>query len=179
MRTDFLSSEGMGRDSIEARPDWTTYFLNIAEVVASRSTCLRRHVGAVIARGNHILSTGYNGAPRGVPHCTQEGCLRLRLAVPSGERHELCRGSHAELNAVVQAAQTGTPTLGATLFTTHEPCSLCTKALINAGIVCVFYITPYEDTVARELRSQAGLEIHRWEAPKAVLTPSFNKEGIS
>ncbi len=141
------------------RPEWDLYFLSIALVVASRSTCLRRRVGAVVVRRGHILSTGYNGAPRGVPHCAEVGCLRQQLAVPSGERHELCRGSHAEINAIVQAAATGTSTEGAEIYSTHEPCVLCTKALINAGIVRMVYAEPYEDALARELRRQAGVEV--------------------
>jgi dCMP deaminase len=147
--------------SVDDRPDWTDYFMSIASVVASRSTCLRRQVGAVIVRGRHIVSTGYNGAPRGVRHCTVVGCLREELGVPSGERHEICRGSHAEINAIVQAAATGSSTEGAELYCTHEPCSFCTKAIINAGIHRIVFASPYPDPLARTLREEAGVEVEQ------------------
>ena len=142
----------------EARPDWDNYFMAIASVVATRSTCLRRKVGAVIVRDRQIISTGYNGAPKGVPHCAEVGCLREKLRIPSGERHEICRGAHAEINAIAQAAATGSTTAGADMYCTHEPCSFCTKAMINAGIRRVHYVFPYPDPLARQLRQEAGLE---------------------
>ncbi len=142
----------------EARPDWDNYFMAIASVVATRSTCLRRKVGAVIVRDRQIISTGYNGAPKGVPHCAEVGCLREKLGIPSGERHEICRGAHAEINAIAQAAATGSTTAGADMYCTHEPCSFCTKAMINAGIRRVLYVFPYPDPLARQLREEAGLE---------------------
>jgi dCMP deaminase len=141
----------------DVRPDWDNYFMAIASVVATRSTCLRRKVGAVIVRDRQIISTGYNGAPKGVPHCAEVGCLREKLGIPSGERHEICRGAHAEINAIAQAAATGTITAGADLYCTHEPCSFCTKAMINAGIRRVLYVFPYPDPLARQLREEAGL----------------------
>lgn len=143
------------------RPGWTSYFMSIASVVASRSTCLRRQVGAVIVRGRQIVSTGYNGAPRGVRHCTVVGCLRKELGIPSGERHEICRGSHAEVNAIVQAAATGSSTEGAELYCTHEPCSFCTKAIINAGIRRIVFAASYPDPLARTLREEAGIEVEQ------------------
>jgi len=142
----------------EARPDWDNYFMAIASVVATRSTCLRRKVGAVIVRDRQIISTGYNGAPKGVPHCAEVGCLREKLGIPSGERHEICRGAHAEINAIAQAAATGSTTAGADMYCTHEPCSFCTKAMINAGIRRILYVFPYPDPLARQLREEAGLE---------------------
>lgn len=141
------------------RPSWDEYFLSIAETVASRSTCLRRKVGAVVVRERHIVSTGYNGAPQGVPHCSELGCLRQKLNIPSGERHEMCRGSHAEINAIVQAAAVGSSTRGAELYCTTEPCSFCTKAIINAGIFRIVYLHPYPDSLARELRRMAKIEV--------------------
>ncbi len=141
------------------RPDWDIYFLTIARVVATRSTCLRRHVGAVIVRDRQIVSTGYNGAPRGVPHCEQVGCLRERWGIPSGERHEICRGSHAEVNAIAQAAAVGVPTAGADLYCTHEPCVFCTKAIINAGISRIVFVYSYPDALARTLREESGVEV--------------------
>ena len=107
------------------RPDWDSYFMEIAEVVSKRSTCLRRKVGAVLVKDRQILATGYNGTPKGLPHCEEVGCLRERLHVPSGQNHELCRGIHAEQNAVIQAAVNGVSTLGATLYCTHQPCVVC------------------------------------------------------
>ncbi len=140
------------------RPDWDAYFLLIATVVATRSTCLRRRVGAVIVRDRRIVSTGYNGAPRTAPHCAETGCLRERLGIPSGERHEICRGAHAELNAVCQAAAGGMPTEGGTIYSTHEPCAYCTKAIASSGLVRVVFLHPYPDETARRLRAEAGIE---------------------
>ncbi|WP_290902673.1 dCMP deaminase family protein, partial [Ferroglobus sp.] len=119
------------------RPSLDEYFMEIAKVVAKRSTCLRQNVGAVIVKDKRILSTGYNGAPMGLPHCLDIGCLREELNVPSGERHELCRAVHAEQNAIIQAAVHGVSIKGATLYTTHQPCIMCAKMIINAGIVRV------------------------------------------
>ena len=119
---------------MEERPSWDEYFMRIAAEVARRSTCLRRNVGAVLVMEKRILATGYNGAPRGLPHCAETGCLRELRNVPSGERHELCRGLHAEMNALLQAAAYGIRIFGATLYSTNFPCSLCTKMLINCGV---------------------------------------------
>jgi len=148
------------------RPDWDNYFLLIAAVAASRSTCLRRKVGAVLVRDQQILSTGYNGAPRNSAHCDERGCVRERLCIPSGERHEICRGSHAEINAVAQAAAAGTATQGSMLYCTHEPCAYCAKALINAGCERVVFMYPYPDSFARELLLEAGVEIVEFSADK-------------
>lgn len=139
------------------RPDWESYFMMLAAVTATRSTCLRRAVGAVIVRDRQIISTGYNGAPKGTPHCAETGCLRAKLKIPSGERQEMCRGSHAELNAISQAASVGVSTAGADLYCTHAPCAYCTKAIINAGIKRVVYLYDYPDDLARALRDEAGL----------------------
>lgn len=141
------------------RPDWDVYFMMMAGVAAMRSTCVRRRVGAVIVRDRQVVSTGYNGAPKGLPHCADVGCLRVKLSIPSGERHEICRGSHAEMNAIAQAAATGASTEGGHIYSTHEPCSFCTKAIINAGIVRLVYLHPYPDELARELRSQASVQV--------------------
>ena len=108
--------------------------MDIAQLVSERSTCLRRKVGAVLVRERRILCTGYNGAARGLPHCDEAGCLREKLHIPSGERIEICRGIHAEQNALVQAAAFGINVSGATLYCTHEPCITCAKMLINAGV---------------------------------------------
>ncbi|RDV84521.1 deoxycytidylate deaminase [Ammonifex thiophilus] len=141
------------------RPDWDTYFMTVAKVVSLRSTCLRRQVGAVLVKDNRILATGYNGAPSGLKHCLEIGCLREEKGIPSGERHELCRGLHAEQNALLQAAVYGVSIAGATLYTTHFPCSLCAKMLIQAQIKRVVYLEFYPDPFAEELFREAGVKL--------------------
>lgn len=141
------------------RPSWETYFMDIAELVAKRSTCLRRAVGSVVVKDKRILSTGYNGAPTGIKHCIETGCLREKLNVPSGERHELCRGIHAEQNAIIQAAFHGVSIKGATLFCTNQPCSICAKMIINAGIIKIYYRDGYADSMAQEMFKEAGIEV--------------------
>lgn len=136
--------------------------MEIARLVAKRSTCLRRQVGAVLVRDKHILSTGYNGAPRGLAHCLDIGCLREQRGIPSGMQHEICRGIHAEQNAIIQAALHGVSTEGATLYCTHQPCVLCAKMLINAGVVRVVFAGEYPDALAREMMEEAGLVLDRW-----------------
>ena len=145
------------------RPNWDTYFLMIALVASTRSTCLRRQVGAVIVRDKFIVSTGYNGAPQGVEHCSEIGCMREKLAIPSGERHEMCRGSHAELNAIAQAAKIGVSTENATILCTHEPCSFCTKAILNAGIKEVVFLYPYPDKLANEMMAEGKITVRQLE----------------
>lgn len=144
---------------VDDRPGWDHYFMEIAEVVRKRSTCLRRHVGALIVKDNRILATGYNGAPGGIQHCGVEGCLRERLNVPSGERHELCRGIHAEQNAIVQAAYLGVSIDGGTLYCTNQPCILCSKMIINAGIKRIVIKEPYPDEAAEKMLAEAGLKV--------------------
>lgn len=141
------------------RPSWDEYFMTIAHQVATRSTCVRRKVGAVLVRDKRILATGYNGPPSGLPHCIDVGCLREKLKVPSGQRHELCRGLHAEQNAIIQAAIHGVSVKGAVLYCTHYPCSLCAKMLINAGITRVVVAEDYPDELAREFFSEAGIPV--------------------
>ncbi len=141
------------------RPGWDDYFLSIARIVRQRSTCLRRHVGAVIVKDQRILATGYNGAPRQMRHCSEVGCLREERDIPSGERHELCRGIHAEQNAIVQAAAFGVSISGSTLYCTHFPCILCTKLLINAGIKRLVVEEAYPDELSREMLEEAGIEV--------------------
>jgi len=133
--------------------------MNIARLVAGRSTCLRRSVGAVIVKDRRILATGYNGAPAGLPHCETTGCIREKLNVPHGERHELCRGIHAEQNAIIQSANYGTGISGSAIYTTHHPCSVCAKMIINAGIKRVISADGYPDELASELLAQAGIPV--------------------
>ncbi len=147
------------RGGTPQRPSWDEYFMRIAQQVAERATCLRRSIGAVVVLNKRILSTGYNGAPSGLPHCSETGCLRDELQVPSGERHELCRGLHAEMNALLQGARHGIRMDGATLYSTHVPCSLCSKMLINTGVVRVVAAVEYPDPLAREMLLQAGVKL--------------------
>ena len=133
------------------RPDLDDYFMHIARVVSTRSTCLRRQVGAVIVKGKQIVSTGYNGAPAGHAHCLEIGCARV--GVPSGQRSEICRAAHAEQNAINFAARFGIPIEGATLYTTHHPCSWCAKSIVNAGIQRVVFGEDYPDPLAKEVLS--------------------------
>lgn len=143
----------------QQRPSWDEYFLEIIELIKKRSTCIRRQVGAIIVKDKRILATGYNGAPTGCRHCLDIGCLRDELNIPSGERHELCRAVHAEQNAIAQAAQHGTSVAGATLYVTHQPCSMCAKMIINAGIIRIIYKGDYPDGLSLELLDEAGIEL--------------------
>jgi dCMP deaminase len=133
--------------------------MSITELVAQRSTCTRRYVGAILVRDKRILSTGYNGAPTGISHCLDVGCLREQQGIPSGERHELCRGLHAEQNAIIQAALQGTTVEGSTLYCTNMPCAICTKMLINSKITEVYYREGYADTLSSSLMDEAGIPL--------------------
>ncbi len=141
------------------RPTWDEYFMEMAELTRKRSTCLRRGVGAVIVKDNRVMATGYNGVPKGITHCETTGCLRQQLNVPSGQRHELCRGLHAEQNAIIQAANLGQSIDGATLYCTTQPCVICTKMIINAGIKRVVIKESYPDELAEQMAREAGLVI--------------------
>lgn len=141
------------------RPSWDEYFMGIVDLVKERSTCLRRQVGALIVKDKRILSTGYNGAPTGCSHCEEVGCLREKLQIPSGQRHELCRALHAEQNAIVQAAMHGVSVAGSTLYVTHQPCVMCAKMAINAGIKRIVFKGAYPDELSLELLKEAGIEM--------------------
>lgn len=141
------------------RPSWDEYFMTIAHQVATRSTCLRRKVGAVLVREKRLLATGYNGAPRNVSHCRESGCLRQQMSVPSGERHELCRGLHAEMNSLLQAAEHGVRIAGADIYCTNQPCSLCAKMLINVGIETIYAAETYPDSLALDMLEEAGVRL--------------------
>ena len=142
------------------RPSWDEYFMQMAELTAQRSTCLRRQVGAIIVKEKHIIATGYNGAPKGLPHCEElGGCLRENLEIPSGERHELCRALHAEQNAIIQAATLGQSIEGATIYITHQPCIICAKMIINAGISRIVIRRGYPDEMSRGMLREAGLKV--------------------
>lgn len=144
------------------RPSWDEYFLNIVELVKDRSTCLRRKVGAVIVKDKRILATGYNGAPNGCLHCEEVGCLRKKLGIPSGERHELCRALHAEQNAIVQAAKHGISIDESVIYVTAQPCVICSKLIINAGIKKVIYKGEYPDEISMQLLEEAGIDVIRY-----------------
>jgi dCMP deaminase len=146
-------------DKVNSRPDWDTYFLDIVDLVSRRSTCLRRAVGAGLVRDRRILATGYNGAPSKLQHCLDIGCLREQLNVPSGERHELCRGLHAEQNAIIQAALHGVSSKGSTLYCTNHPCVICAKMIINAGITRVVIRDGYSDQLAADMFKEAGIGV--------------------
>jgi len=141
------------------RPSWENYFMGITALVAKRSTCLRRSVGAVIVKDKRILTTGYNGAPSGIRHCLEVGCLREQLQVASGERHELCRGIHAEQNAIIQAAFHGVSIKDSALFCTNLPCSICAKMIINAGIKKIYYQSGYADALSEDMLREASVEV--------------------
>ena len=147
----------------DERPSWNQYFASITRMVATRSTCLRRHVGAVLVKEKRILSTGYNGAPAGLKHCIEVGCLREEASIPSGTRHELCRALHAEQNAIVQAAYHGISIAGSTLYCTNKPCVICSKMLINAGIKRIFFDDGYDDDLSDAILDEAKIEITRFE----------------
>jgi dCMP deaminase len=143
------------------RPSWPEYFMAITRMVAMRSTCLRRSVGAILVKDKRILSTGYNGAPSGLKHCEEVGCVRQDSSIPSGTRHELCRGLHAEQNAIIQAAYHGISIRGADLYCTNMPCVICSKMLINAGIRKVYYAEGYDDALSEGLFQEAGIQVER------------------
>ncbi|MBW1896042.1 MAG: cytidine/deoxycytidylate deaminase family protein [Deltaproteobacteria bacterium] len=142
-----------------SRPSWKEYFMGIASLVAMRSTCRRRRVGAIVVRDKRILATGYNGAPAGLPHCLDIGCLREEMKVPSGERHELCRGLHAEQNVIIQAAYHGVSIKEGTLYCTNLPCSICAKMLINAGVREIIYQDGYADSMTEGMLKGAGVKL--------------------
>lgn len=148
---------------MDKRPSWQQYFMQMAILASTRSTCLRRQVGAVLVKDNQVLSTGYNGSPKGVRHCSEVGCMREELNVPSGQMHELCRGLHAEQNAIIQAGLNGSSTRSATLYCTHQPCSICAKMIINAEIRTVYIADKYPDELAEQLLAEAGVEMLHYD----------------
>lgn len=146
-----------------SRPSWDEYFMKITQVVSERSTCRRRQIGSLIVKDKRILSTGYNGAPSGIPHCLDVGCLREERGVPSGERHELCRGLHAEQNAIIQAALHGVSINGAIIYSTHQPCVLCAKMIINAGLKEIIFRDSYPDELAEKLLEEGKIKIRQFK----------------
>jgi dCMP deaminase len=151
------------------RPSWDEYFAKIAMLVAERSTCLRHNVGAIIVKDKRILSTGYNGAPSNTKDCLELGCLRDELKIPSGTRHEICRGVHAEQNAIIQAGLHGVSLNGGTLYCTHSPCSICAKMVVNAGIKRFVSFFPYSDQTFPHLFREAHVEFDIIKKPSTVI----------
>lgn len=145
------------------RPSIDEYFMEMAKLISKRSTCLRRKVGALLVKDKRVLATGYNGAPKGLPHCSEVGCMREKLGIPAGEKQELCRGLHAEQNCIIQAAVFGVSTKGATLYTTHFPCSICAKMIINAEISEIVYEEDYEDELAKKLLKEANIKLRKYK----------------
>ena len=144
------------------RPTWDEYFMEMAELTAKRSTCMRRSVGAVIVKDSRAIATGYNGAPSGIAHCEERGgCIRQKLNVPSGQRHELCMALHAEQNAIIQAAAMGNSIEGGTIYITHQPCAICAKMIINSGIKRIVIKEGYPDELATSILEEAGLKIEK------------------
>lgn len=142
------------------RASWDEYFMEIAEIVKTRATCIRRQIGAVTVKDNRIITTGYNGAPSGLKHCTEMGgCYREKLGIPSGERHELCRALHAEQNAIIQASNLGISTKDATMYVTLQPCVICAKMIINAGIIRLVYKGSYPDELSLNMLREAGIQL--------------------
>ena len=141
------------------RPSWHIYFMKMAQLVAERSTCTRRNIGAVLVKNNQVIASGYNGAPKHISHCASTGCMREQLKVPSGEKHELCRGLHAEQNTIIQAAINGASLTNCVLYCTTFPCSICAKMIINAEIKYVYVTEDYPDKLAKEMFTEAEIEV--------------------
>lgn len=133
------------------RKNWDEFFMAMATLTSEQSTCIRRKVGAVIIKDNRVLSTGYNGAPKGLKHCEEVGCLRQERNIPSGQHHEICRGAHAEQNAINNAAKHGISIEGSVLYCTTAPCSMCAKSIVNSGITMVIYHEGYSDELSKEM----------------------------
>ena len=154
-----LGGENVGKMNVSARPSWDEYFMQIVDIVATRSTCLRRQVGAIFVRENRILATGYNGSPTGLKHCDEMGCIREKNNIESGRDLHLCRGAHAEANLITQCAKFGISAEGSTLYINASPCSLCMKMLVNVGVRKIVYRELYNDPLALETAEEAGLEM--------------------
>ncbi|MDR1947057.1 MAG: cytidine/deoxycytidylate deaminase family protein [Desulfovibrio sp.] len=161
------------------RLPWPDYFMGITRLVSERSTCLRRKVGAVAVKEKRILATGYNGAPRNMADCLEIGCLREIQGVISGQRHELCRGLHAEQNVIVQAAVHGVSLENSVIYCTHQPCMICAKMLINCGVSAVYFLQAYTDPMSESLFAEAGIPLTRLEAPQELpcRTPIIHTAG--
>ena len=159
-----------------SRLSWSDYFMGIAHLVAERSTCLRKKVGAIAVKERRILATGYNGAPSKLPHASEVGCLRDQLGIPSGQRHEICRGLHAEQNIIIQAAIHAISLNNAEVYCTHQPCLICSKMLINCNITTIWYTIPYPDELAQKMPNEAGVELIQLTSKQNNSTFEFTSE---
>jgi dCMP deaminase len=169
MRQNGITMNTSPASSRKPRPSWDEYFMQITRLVATRGTCLRRQVGAILVKEKKILTTGYNGPPPGLPHCDEKGgCLRDKLGVPSGERHEISRAVHAEQNAIIQAAVSGVSISGATLYCTNQPCFICTKMLISAGVREFVIQDGYPDPLAKEMMEEANILVRYWPTRESI-----------
>ena len=153
------------------RPDWDSYFMEIARISSRRSTCLRGQTGAVLVRERRVLTTGYNGPPAGLKHCDETGCIRLKLGIPEGERLEITRGLHSIQNTIIQAAVFGISIKDSTLYTTHPPCTICARMLINAGIKKIIMEKGFPDGLSLGLLEEAGIELVSWDPEDPVQEP--------
>ncbi|MBQ3761957.1 MAG: cytidine/deoxycytidylate deaminase family protein [Clostridia bacterium] len=156
----------MNAKELNKMDKWDRRFMEMAGVIASWASCYKqnRKIGCVIVKNKRIMTTGYNGAPAGVKTCVERGeCLREKLGIPSGTQHEICYATHAEQNAIIQAAKLGVSIDGATLYCTHQPCTICTKMIINAGIKKIIYKEGYPDEFALKIMDEAGIEIQKYE----------------
>lgn len=158
--------------SMTNRPTYDEYFMSMAFLAATRSTCTRRKVGAVLVKNKHVLATGYNGPPKGLKHCKETGCLREEKRVPSGERHEICRGLHAEQNAIIQAAVFGVSIDNSVIYITNTPCVVCAKMLINAGVKEIIYDGEYPDHLARQMIEESHIKLRLFEG--MIINPKNN-----
>lgn len=154
-----------------ARPDWDSYFMEIARISSKRSTCLRGKTGAVLVRERRVLTTGYNGPPKGLRHCSETGCVRERDCVPDGERLEITRGLHSIQNTIIQGAVFGISIKDSTLYTTHPPCTICTRMLINAGIRKIIMDKGYPRNLSLQLLEEAGVELVSWDQENECAEP--------
>ncbi|CAC11457.1 probable dCMP deaminase [Thermoplasma acidophilum] len=166
---------------IVRRPTWDEYFMRMAYLAASRTNCIRRKVGAVIVKDRNVLATGYNGPPSGTAHCDVVGCIREDLKVPSGERHELCRGLHAEQNAIIQAAVHGVSIKDSTIYVTTHPCVVCSKMIMNAQIKEIVYAEGYPDELAELMLLESDVKVRKFTLPeqevKAMIGEFYYLEG--
>jgi len=145
---------------------WDKRFMEMARLVGTWASCYQseRKIGAVIVQNKRVIATGYNGAPAGVRTCVERGeCIRKKMGIPSGTRQEMCYATHAEQNAIIQAARLGISTEGATLYCTHQPCTMCAKMIVNAGITRVVYEQGYPDPFAVELLTEGGVSLEKYE----------------
>lgn len=147
-----------------SRINWSDYFFDFAHLASRRSTCLRKKRGAVLVKDKVVVATGYNGPPRGAKHCSEVGCIRETRGIPSGEKHELCRGLHAEQNVIIQAARCGVNISGADLYCSTRPCAICTKMIINAGISNVYFIEDYNDALGKKMARESNVKFHKIKA---------------